>query len=110
MAFKNRSLAKKVASKPCEWCGWNSGRRHAAHIIDEGPEDEWNALSLCPNCSTVFDEKIRPKLYTALSRVGAKGLPKSWAIDNKLRRSKLDPMIDWASIPEELRKKLLDDK
>lgn len=84
MAFKNRKLARKVAKGPCAWCGWHSGRRHAAHIIDEGPEREWNAISLCPNCSTVFDEVIRPYLYHALKMYGAKGLPVSWRKDNKI--------------------------
>lgn len=107
MAFKNRKLAKKVASQPCQWCGWSAGRRHAAHIIDEGPEEEWNAVSLCPNCSTIFDEKLRPLFHRALEKVGVKGLPKSWQMDNKLRRIKLDPMIDWSSIPDDQKKKLL---
>jgi hypothetical protein len=82
MPFKNRALAKRVASKPCEWCGWKAGRRFASHIIDEGPEKDWNAISLCPNCSTVFDELVRPKLYKALKEF--KRLPKSWKKDNKI--------------------------
>jgi hypothetical protein len=87
MAFKNRKAAKKIAAKPCEWCGWQAGRRHAAHIIDEvnSPgEGHWNALSLCPNCSTVFDEVIRPRLHRALKKYGVKGLPESWRKDNKI--------------------------
>jgi hypothetical protein len=83
-AFKNRKLAKQLAKNPCQWCGWQSGRRFAAHIIDEGPEEDWNAISLCPNCSTVFDEVIRPLLYQALSEFGATGLPDSWMKDNKI--------------------------
>ena len=84
MAFKNRKAAKRIASKPCEWCGWRAGRRHAAHIIDEEEHPDWNALSLCPNCATVFDEVIRPKLFLALTKFGAKGLPDSWKKDNKI--------------------------
>ncbi len=87
MAFKNRKVAKKVTSKPCEWCGWQAGRRHAAHIIDEVKNagvGQWNALSLCPNCATIFDEIIRPKLYQALVKYGATGLPPSWSTDNKM--------------------------
>ena len=84
MAFKNRKLAKKVAAKPCEWCGWSAGRRFASHIIDEGLEREWNAISLCPNCPTVFDEVVRPKFFRALEKFGAEGLPRSWEKDNKL--------------------------
>jgi hypothetical protein len=83
-AFKNREFAKRVAKNHCVWCGWHSGRRHAAHIIDEGPEKEWNAISLCPNCSTVFDEVVRPILYQALLNYGCKGLPNSWRKDNKM--------------------------
>lgn len=48
MPFKNRRLAKRTGAKPCEWCGWQSARRDAAHIIDEGPENDTNALCLCP--------------------------------------------------------------
>jgi hypothetical protein len=86
-AFKNRLAAKAIASLPCEWCGWRAGRRHAAHIIDEiktAGEGRWNALSLCPNCATVFDEVIRPKLYRALKKFGTKNLPPSWHKDNKI--------------------------
>ena len=84
MAFKNRNLAKRIAKEPCAWCGWTAGRRHAAHIIDEGPEAEWNAISLCPNCSTVFDEVVRPKFYKALQEYGCTNLPHSWLKDNKI--------------------------
>ena len=84
MPFKNRRLAKKVAQRPCAWCGWIAGRRHAAHIIDEGPEKEWNAISLCPNCATVFDEVVRPKFYQALKEWGCPRLAASWRKDNKI--------------------------
>jgi len=90
MAFKNRHAAKAIALLPCEWCGWTAGRRHAAHIIDEiksAGEGRWNALSLCPNCATVFDEVIRPKLYRALQEYGAKNLPPSWSKDNKISKA-----------------------
>jgi hypothetical protein len=87
MPFKNRKAAKKIASQPCEWCGWKAGRRQAAHIIDEVKSagvGRWNAISLCPNCATVFDEIVRPKLYKALREYGATGLPLSWRKDNKI--------------------------
>lgn len=83
MPFRNRNLAKRVKGAPCAWCGWAAGRRHAAHIIDEGPEKDWNAISLCPNCHSVFEEKVRPHLYKALKEFGVRGLPASWATDNK---------------------------
>ncbi|MFA5316090.1 MAG: hypothetical protein WC369_01545 [Dehalococcoidales bacterium] len=85
MAFKNRKFAKRVISNPCEWCGWQSSSRHAAHIIDEiKGAAGWNALSLCPNCHSVFEDRIRPKLYKALKEFKVKGLPKSWAKSNKI--------------------------
>jgi len=87
MPFKNRRAARHIAAKPCEWCGWSAGRRHAAHIIDEVEHSEWNALSLCPNCATVFDEIIRPKLFKALTNYGVKGLPESWKKDNKITKA-----------------------
>lgn len=86
MTFKNTKMVKKVAAKPCEWCGWAAGRRYAAHIIDEvkrGGKGHCNVLSLCPDCSTVFDEVIRPKLYKALAQYGATKLPESWRKNNK---------------------------
>ena len=86
MPFKNRGLAKRTTKKPCEWCGWQSARRDAAHIIDEGPENDTNAMCLCPNCHRVFEEKIRPKLHLALvdwMKTHGK-LPESWSRDNKI--------------------------
>jgi hypothetical protein len=73
-----------VAEKSCAWCGWKSARRHACHIIDEAPEREWNAISLCPNCHEIFESTIRPMLYKALKEHGATGLPASWSKDNKI--------------------------
>lgn len=87
MAFKNRKLATKVTLMPCQWCGWSAGRRFASHIIDEGPEKEWNAISLCPNCSTVFDEVVRPLFHKALTEYGVTGLPESWRKDNKISKA-----------------------
>src|SRR5262249_20269262 len=85
--FKNRRAAKAIAAKPCELCGWQAARRHAEHIIDEiksAGDGRWNALSLCPNCATIFDDVIRPKLYRALTEYGATNLPPSWKKDNKI--------------------------
>lgn len=95
--FKNRKAAKAITTKACEWCGWQAGRRHAAHIIDEvkgAGVGRWNALSLCPNCATIFDEVIRPKLYVALTKYGAVGLPPSWTKDNKISRAIDDALRD----------------
>jgi hypothetical protein len=84
-AFKNRKAVKRIAERHCEWCGWSSGRRHCCHIVDEVKgHPEWNAISLCPNCHYVFEEKVRPLLYRALLEYGATGLPHSWSKDNKL--------------------------
>jgi hypothetical protein len=84
MPFRNRNLAKRIKSNPCEWCGWQVVSRFASHIVDEGPEKDWNALSLCPNGATVFDEVIRPRLYTALKNYGVTNIPKSWSKSNKI--------------------------
>jgi len=85
MAFKNRRFAKKIALKPCEWCGWKGAGRDAAHIIDEVKgANEWNAISFCPNCHRIFEDILRPKLYKALEKFGATQLPKSWSKSNKL--------------------------
>ena len=88
MAFKNRNAQHRIVENPCEMCGTTHVARHAAHIVDErkdhgGPID-WNALSLCPNCHTIFDEKLRPKLCRALAEHGVSGLPASWSKSNKL--------------------------
>jgi hypothetical protein len=87
MAFKNRNAQRRIVKKPCEVCGTTHVPRHAAHIVDEteghgGPSD-WNALSLCPNCHTIFDELLRPKLHRALTEHGVVGLPRSWQQSNK---------------------------
>jgi hypothetical protein len=84
MPFRNRNLARRVAKNPCKWCGWQSARRHAAHLIDEAKEKEWNAISLCPNCHEIFEAIIRPMLHKALTEYGATGLPDSWRKDNKM--------------------------
>lgn len=89
-SLRNRRAAKAITKKPCEWCGWQAGRRHAAHIIDEiqgAGIGRWNALSLCPNCATIFDEVKRPKLYVALEHYGATNLPPSWKKDNKISKA-----------------------
>jgi hypothetical protein len=83
MPFKNRSLARRVAEKPCGWCGWHCARRHACHIIDEATEEEWSAISLCPNWHEVIESTIRPMLQKALTEYGPTGLPLSWIKDNK---------------------------
>ena len=61
---------KNVTEKPCEWCGWDSGLKHAAHIIDKGlgPMEEWNLISLCPNCARTFDDVLKPRLILALKK------------------------------------------
>jgi predicted restriction endonuclease len=92
VAVKNRKKRNRIAEKPCQWCGWRAARRDVAHIIDEsdwknrkgGPHCEENLISLCPNCHHSFDEVIRPILYKALSKFGAKRLPNSWKRDNKM--------------------------
>jgi len=91
-AFKNRRARKRVVERPCDMCGRNDVDRDAAHIVDEqngtggSVDGDWNALSLCPTCHRVFDDKLRPKLYRALARCGAIRLPASWEQSNKQTR------------------------
>jgi len=57
----------------------------AARIIDS---KEWknamaqdaqiNGMPLCKTCHVIFDDYLRPKLYSALEGFGVKGLPASW--------------------------------
>ena len=77
--------------KPCTICGITFPTPDAAHIIDEkewhakhGQDSQVNGLPLCPNCHRIFDEKLRPKLFTALEKFGTTGLPKSWSNSNKV--------------------------
>lgn len=85
---------------PCVMCGVTyTFPPDAVHIIDEqewkaihGCDRQSNGIPLCPNCHRVFDEVLRPRLYRALSEFGVTGLPKSWAVNNKLsdQSSKVD--------------------
>lgn len=86
MAFTKETCKKVAKDNPCEICGWNFMGRDAAHIIDASDykeEEVWNVISLCPNCHRLFDEKLRPKLFKALTNFGAKNLPPSWKDNNK---------------------------
>lgn len=72
-------------------CGTTYPLPDAVHIIDEkewkeklGHDSKENGLPLCPNCHRVFDDVFRPYLHRALVRFGCKGLPKSWATNNKI--------------------------
>jgi hypothetical protein len=91
MPFKNRRAATRITKKPCELCGTTHVKRHASHIVDEikgsggAGGGDWNALSLCPNCHSVFEDQFRPKLHRALVAAGCTKLPRSWAMSNKHR-------------------------
>jgi hypothetical protein len=68
-----REIAVKqcVTERPCEFCGWAAACRIAAHLIDHaagGPCEEWNLISLCPNCAEAFDHILKPRLLDALER------------------------------------------
>lgn len=80
--------------RPCVMCGTTFPLPDAVHIIDEkewkskyerGQDSKDNGMPLCPNCHRVFDEVLKPYLYKALEKFGAKELPKSWQKSNKLR-------------------------
>lgn len=65
--------------------GWTMARQTSSHIIMT-KEGEIASLSILfgPNCSTVFDEVVRPKFYKALQEYGCANLPRSWQKDNKI--------------------------
>ncbi len=96
MAVKNRNKKRRIAQKPCQWCGWQAGRRDVAHIIDEGdwedkPDREENLISFCPNCHRSFEDVVRPLFYKALQKFGVTNLPDSWKKDNKKSNVGLSP-------------------
>lgn len=99
MGAFNPDIARKIVKdketgeyRPCAMCGRKDIRPDAAHIIDK---DEWmensaqdmdrqvNGIPLCPNCHRVFDERLKPVLYQALTEYGADGLPEGWKKSNK---------------------------
>jgi hypothetical protein len=51
-------------------------------------------MPLCPNCHRIFDEVLRPSLFSALNEFGAQGLPKCWSKNNKLTVSDQDLGLD----------------
>src|SRR3990172_11713394 len=76
---------------PCVMCGKTYPLPDAVHIVDEkewksrlGQDSKVNGIPLCPNCHRIFDEVLRPYLYRALKKFGAKELPNSWSKSNKL--------------------------
>ena len=75
---------------PCVMCGKTYPLPDAVHIIDEkewkkklGNDSKVNGIPLCPNYHRVFDEVLRPYLFHALRKFDCKGLPESWARNNK---------------------------
>jgi hypothetical protein len=69
MTQREVALKQRVTERPCELCGWAVACRIAAHIIDHaagGPYEEWNLISLCPNCAEAFDHILKPRLMEAL--------------------------------------------
>lgn len=71
MTPREVALKQRITERPCEFCGWAAACRIAAHIIDHaagGPYEEWNLISLCPNCAEAFDHILKPRLIDALER------------------------------------------
>jgi hypothetical protein len=62
----------------CEMCGKYTMLREKAHICSEGDASRENILMLCVSCHRMLDVHLKPRLYLALKRFGAKGLPSSW--------------------------------
>ncbi len=84
---------KQGRHHPCLMCGAIHIRPDAVHIIDEkewkskhpkGYDSVINGMPLCPNCHRAFEEILRPRLFKALSKYGAKELPSCWKTSNKL--------------------------
>jgi len=97
MAFtpdtKRKILRDRSNKKPfpCVMCGSTYPLPEAAHIIDQkewkkkhGVDRQVNGIPLCPNCHKVFEEILRPYLYSALSEYGCTGLPDGWKKSNKV--------------------------
>jgi len=62
----------------CEMCGQYSILREKSHICSEGDKSRENILMLCVSCHRMLDILLKPRLYAALKRFGAKHLPTSW--------------------------------
>jgi len=62
----------------CEMCGNFVAIRQKAHIVAELDNNRENILMLCPTCHMMFDTRLKPRLYKALSRYNADNLPESW--------------------------------
>ena len=103
MAFNpdvKRKIVRDKAGKhrPCVMCGAIYPLPDAVHVIDakewkavhHGCDRQVNGIPLCPNCHRIFDEVLRPYMYRALCAFGATGLPKSWAVNNKLTVTEQD--------------------
>ncbi|MBW1706909.1 MAG: hypothetical protein JRJ86_17400 [Deltaproteobacteria bacterium] len=62
----------------CEMCGNFVAIREKGHIVAEGGRGRINILMLCPSCHRMFDTRLKPRLYEALKKYGARKLPESW--------------------------------
>lgn len=68
----------KTQEGSCQMCGHFVAIRQKAHIVAEGKKGKGNVLLLCPSCHVIFDTQLKPRLYKALTKAGAKNLPASW--------------------------------
>ena len=82
---------KNGNNKPCAMCGKTYPLPEATHIIDKkewkdkkGKDSKINSIPLCPNCHKIFDEVLKPCLYSALKEYGVKELPVGWSKNNKI--------------------------
>lgn len=71
--------AADLYAKGCEFCGARIPAQdyfglERAHIIsgDYAPEHRWNILLLCGNCHHIFDEVVKPRIFSAF-RIAATG-------------------------------------
>jgi 5-methylcytosine-specific restriction endonuclease McrA len=70
----------------CELCGRkiptleNNGLEfsHIISLKDNGTNQQFNCLALCPTCSLAFDTVIKPALYRAFTGLNIQEIPLSW--------------------------------
>jgi 5-methylcytosine-specific restriction endonuclease McrA len=83
---KNSKWYKEKLANGCELCGRkiptleNNGLEFS-HIIsknDNGTNQQFNCLALCPTCSIAFDTVIKPALYKAFTELNIREIPLNW--------------------------------
>lgn len=76
--LKAQELHDERTMPYCEMCGQYTMLREKSHICSGGDNSRENILMLCVSCHKMLDIHLKPRLYAALERFGAKHLPTSW--------------------------------